>query len=482
MSRRKGKPEDTPVDATDESVDDAANDDAPTAGAEHDDAVNDESVTDETATDDDAADETATDGEATDETATDAGAASAAPARRRSRRIRGSAASTTQLQSANRSIWSRLYHGETTIDFVGRRRLWFTISLVAVLISIVSFATRGLNLGIDFEGGVVWETPAGDASVADARDAVDQFGLANATITELDGDEGREIRVEAEPLDAAESDQVSAALAELTGSSIDDVVLNEVGPTWGEEISEKAIRALVVFMVLVTIYISFRFELKMALATLAALIHDVIITVGVYSLSQLEVTPATVIAVLTILGYSIYDGIVVFDKVDENTRLVSSTGGLSYGGMINVSLNQALMRSLNTTVTALLPVGSLLVVGSWILGAQVLEEFAVALLIGLFSGAYSSIFIASPMLAVLKEREPRYRDIKRRIDERGGDKAAVAATITTGRPPSARATAAATSAGAGTSTGRAESGGESVVAPSGRVIPPRPRKKTRGRR
>jgi preprotein translocase subunit SecF len=255
------------------------------------------------------------------------------------------------------------------------------------------------------------------------------------------------------------------------------VNLTEVGPSWGEEISEKAIRALVVFMVLVTIYISFRFELKMAIATLVALVHDVIITLGVYSVTQLEVTPATVIAVLTILGYSIYDGIVVFDKVDENTRLVSSTGGLSYGGMVNVSLNQALMRSLNTTITALLPVGSLLVVGSWFLGASVLEEFAIALLIGLFSGAYSSLFIASPLLAILKERETRYRDIKRRIDARGGDAEVVAATVATGRPPSLRS---AVPVGAGAKAGGNAGGAPGgTVGASGRVIPPRPRKKSK---
>jgi preprotein translocase subunit SecF len=421
---------------------------------------------------------------------------------------------TTPTAVPKRSIWQRLYHGETHIDFVGRRRLWFTLSAVAIAISLVSFVTRGLNLGIDFEGGVVWEVPAGDATVGDARDAVDDFGLAGATIQELESDDGTRIRVEAEPLDAEGTDGVSRALADLTGSSIDDVVLTEVGPSWGEEISEKAIRALVVFLVLVSVYITFRFELKMAIPTLAALIHDVVITVGVYSLTQLEVTPATVIAVLTILGYSIYDGIVVFDKVDENTRLVSSTGGLSYGGMVNVSLNQALMRSLNTTVTALLPVGSLLFVGSWLLGAAVLEEFALALLVGLFSGAYSSIFIASPMLAWLKEREPRYRDIKRRIDARGGDADVVAATVDTGRPPSVRAVAAASAArarstgragarsgggdgGAGESDGSGEPGGAAAVgttdaargetpgatvSPSGRVIPPRPRKKSKGRR
>jgi preprotein translocase subunit SecF len=377
--------------------------------------------------------------------------------------------------AVKRTVWSRLYHGETNVDFVGRRRIWFTLSLVAVLVSLVSFGVRGLNLGIDFEGGVVWQVPAGDASVADARDTLDDFGLAAATIQSLDSDEGTELRVQSEPLAAEQSDEVTATLAEITGSTFDDVTLTEVGPSWGEEISEKALRALVVFMVLVSIYIWLRFELKMAAGTLMALIHDVIVTVGVYSVTQLEVTPATVIAVLTILGYSIYDGIVVFDKVDENTRLVSSTGGLSYGGMINVSLNQALMRSLNTTITALLPVGALLVVGSWIMGAAVLEEFAVALLIGLFSGAYSSIFIASPVLAWLKEREPRYRDIKRRIDARGGDSVAVATTVATGRPPSARVVAATAAAGE-------KKGASAPVSPSGRAIPPRPRKKTKGHR
>jgi preprotein translocase subunit SecF len=373
-------------------------------------------------------------------------------------------------QVASRSIFTRLYHGETNIDFVGRRRLWFTISLVAVLISLGSLVTRGLNLGIDFEGGVVWEVPAGDASVGETRDAVDQFGLAGATITELESEEGRVIRVEAEPVGAERTDEVTNALADLTGSTFDDVTLNEVGASWGTEITEKAVRALVVFLVLVTIYIALRFELKMAIPTLVALIHDVLITVGVYSITGLEVTPATVIAVLTILGYSIYDGIVVFDKVDENTRLVSSTGGLSYGGMVNVSLNQALMRSLNTTITALLPVLSLLVVGSWLLGAAVLEEFALALLIGLFSGAYSSIFIASPLLAWLKEREPRYRDIKRRIDARGGDADAVAAAVSTGRPATRAAVAATGGSGA-------EPGDR--PASTGPVIPPRPRKKTK---
>jgi preprotein translocase subunit SecF len=380
-------------------------------------------------------------------------------------------------KAKRRSIWTRLYHGETNFDFVGRRKVWFILSLVAVLIGLGSLVTRGLNLGIDFEGGVVWEVPAGDASVADARNAIDQFGLGSATIQELQSDEGVELRIEAEPVSANTSDQVTDALAKATGSSADDVSLTSVGPSWGREISDKAIRALIVFLVLVTIYIALRFELKMAIPTLVALIHDVLITIGVYAVTQLEVTPATVIAVLTILGYSIYDGIVVFDKVDENTRLVSSTGGLSYGGMVNVSLNQALMRSLNTTITALLPVASLLVVGSWILGAVVLQEFAIALLIGLFSGAYSSLFIASPLLAWLKEREPRYRDIKRRVDARGGEAEVVAAAVVAGATAvgSAPARAPATSGAAA----RSSAEDTRVVTPGGRAIPPRPRKKTK---
>jgi preprotein translocase subunit SecF len=325
----------------------------------------------------------------------------------------------------------------------------------------------------------VWEVPAGDASVADVRSAVAPFGLGDATIQELSSDDGPRIRVESDALSERTSDRVTKALADVTGTQSSNVDRDEVGPSWGKEISRKAVRALIVFLILVTIYIAFRFEVKMALPTLVALVHDVIITVGVYSITGLEVTPATVIAVLTILGYSIYDGIVVFDKVDENTRLVSSTGGLSYGGMVNVSLNQALMRSLNTTMTALLPVMSLLVVGSWMLGATVLEEFALALLIGLFAGAYSSIFIASPLLAVLKEREPRYRDLRKRIDARGGDAEVVAATIA--HRPGATTVPRPAGKGTGTTTTATAKPGATVAA-SGRTIPPRPRKKTKGRR
>jgi preprotein translocase subunit SecF len=196
--------------------------------------------------------------------------------------------------------------------------------------------------------------------------------------------------------------------------------VSDVGPSWGKEITAKAQRALIVFLVLISAYIWFRFEFKMAAATMAALVHDILITVGVYSIFGLEVTPPTVIAVLTILGYSIYDGIVVFDKVDENTKVMAASGKMTYTDMVNVSLNQVLMRTLNTSLTALLPILSLLVIGSFVLGATTLQEFAIALLVGLGAGAYSSIFIASPLLAILKEREPRFTAVRERLARGGG--------------------------------------------------------------
>jgi preprotein translocase subunit SecF len=365
---------------------------------------------------------------------------------------------------------SRLYNGQTRVRFVPRWRLWFAISALVILAGVVSLLTRALNLGIDFEGGVVWEVPAGEASVEDARELMADEGVAEAKVQTLTADDETRLRIQAEELPEAERDRIAEALAGLTGVPVEDVSQSFVGASWGDEITDKAVRALVFFLIAITAYVTFRFEFKMALATLAALLHDIFVTVGVYSITGFEVTPATVIAILTILGYSIYDGIVVFDKVDENTRLVSSTTRMTYSDMVDLSLNQALMRSLNTSITALLPIGSLLVVGAGIMGATTLQEFALALLIGLASGAYSSIFIASPMLALLKEREPRYRDVRRRIDARTASGGPVESppvdddVVGAGVGPGARPGAPVAS--------------RPMAAPSG-AIPPRPRKKKR---
>ena len=315
-----------------------------------------------------------------------------------------------------RGRWSRLYHGETNIDFIGRTKLWFTISALFLLLGFGSLLFKGLNLGIDFKGGAVYEVPSETLTVNQARDALGPLGISDPKVQELTSASLRKIRVQTPTLDPDKAQKVQQTLADAAHVTVNQVNRDEVGPSWGNEISNKARNALIVFLLVITLYISLRFEFKMAVPTLIALVHDVLMTIGVYSISGLEVTPATVVALLTILGYSIYDGIVVFDKVHENTRLVSATNRISYGDMVNLSLNQTLMRSLNTSITALIPITSLLVIGSLILGATTLEEFGLALLIGLASGAYSSIFVASPLLVIYKEREPRYRDIRRRME------------------------------------------------------------------
>ncbi|CAN5503829.1 hypothetical protein BH10ACT1_BH10ACT1_36940 [soil metagenome] len=212
---------------------------------------------------------------------------------------------------------------------------------------------------------------------------------------------------------------VTTELSKLTGTPESQVTVDTVGPSWGKQISDKARSALIVFMIAITIFITIRFELKMAIATVVALFHDLLIVVGLYAVFRFPITPATVVALLTMLGFSIYDGIVVFDRVNENTKLLNAKSKMTYTEMANMSLNQVLMRSLNTSITSLLPILSVLIVGAFVLGASTLEEFGLALFLGLLSGAYSSIFIATPLLAMLKEREPQYRDLRAQIAERG---------------------------------------------------------------
>ncbi len=312
-------------------------------------------------------------------------------------------------------LFSRLYRGETTFDFVSRIRRWFLISGLVIVAGLISLGTQGLNLGIEFEGGNSWEVLS-DVPVSVARDALNAIGLPDAQVQTLRGSSGDRLRVQAEARTKFDETKVTKALAKLSEKPENQVSFTEVGPSWGDEVTRKAARALAIFLVVITFYIAWRFEWKMALATLAALFHDIFVTVGVYSLAGFPVTPATVIAVLTILGYSIYDGIVVFDKVDENAKNLIVGGGVTYSGMVNNSLNQVLMRTLNTSITALLPILSLLVIGSLVLGATTLQEFALALLIGLGASAYSSIFIASPILALLKEREPRNISIREKAE------------------------------------------------------------------
>lgn len=315
------------------------------------------------------------------------------------------------------SIWHKLYNGETDIDFIGRWKLWFKLSGIVLLIGTVSLLTRGLNLGIEFEGGISWQVKAGNVSVSEMRAALEGAGL-DPTVQTLGTGGGERLRIKAELPEGVDAKTIVDVIAKEAGVKADDVAQQDVSKSWGKNITKKAERALAVFLILVTLFIAFRFEWKMAAATLVALVHDVLFTVGVYSVFRFEVTPATVIAILTILGYSIYDGIVVFDRVDENAKALAVSGSSTYSTMVNDSMNQVLMRTLNTSITALLPILSLLVLGSFVLGATTLQEFALALFIGLASGAYSSIFIASPSLALLKEREEKWANVRQRLGQR----------------------------------------------------------------
>ncbi|HEX6596624.1 MAG TPA: protein translocase subunit SecF, partial [Acidimicrobiales bacterium] len=317
-----------------------------------------------------------------------------------------------------RSIWYRLYNGETNYDFVGGRKKWFALSAIVVLAGVLSLVFQGLNYGIDFKGGTSWEVRAPGVSVAEARDALEGVGLDDARI-QIQGEDT--LRVSAGVQEAENQERITARIAELANvSDPNQVSVNDVGPSWGKAVTEKARTALIVFFVLIMAYISLRFEWKMAVAALSAVVHDIFVTVGVYSISRFEVTPATVVAFLTILGYSLYDTIVVFDKVEENAKGLSAQRRMTYSDTVNLSMNQVLMRSLNTSLVAILPILSVLVVGAGILGAATLKDFGLALLVGLLTGAYSSIYIASPILAMLKEREPRYASIRQRLEQRGG--------------------------------------------------------------
>jgi preprotein translocase subunit SecF len=315
------------------------------------------------------------------------------------------------VPGVKRSAWGRLVESQTAIDFVGRRWVGITISLILILLTVISLWTRGLNLGIDFEGGVSWDVPAENGFTAeDAEDVLADNDLSaeGARIQERSSDAGTFIKVQIGDQPAEVGEALRQEFADAAGVDVDTVNVNLVSSTWGEEITEKAIRALVIFLSLVALFIAFRFEWRMAIAAILAMVHDVVISVGIYSIFQFVVTPATVIAFLTILGYSLYDTVVVFDRIRENEARVGSKRPL-YADIVNVSMNQVLMRSLNTSFSAIIPVLSLLVIGAWIMGQSTLTEFAVALLIGMLTGAYSSILVAVPILFWLKQTDAGWK-------------------------------------------------------------------------
>ena len=310
----------------------------------------------------------------------------------------------------------KLYRGEQEVDFP---RLWrpaLVASLAALLVSVASFGLRGLDFGIEFSGGTAWEVPAPGVSVADARDGLRDTGAAAAKI-QIVGTDTVRVRSDIEGPEAV--NEVRQALMALTGAEFNEVSVTTVGPSWGAEITRKAAWALGWFFVIVAAYIAVRLEWKMAVGALVAVIHDIVISIGFYSVFQFEITPATVIAFLTIMGYSLYDTIVVYDKVREVVGRTAATGRYTYTEMMNLALNRVLMRSVNTSITSVLPVASMLVIGSFVLGALTLQEFAVALLVGIIVGTYSSLFVAASLVAWMKERwEPNQAELARKVESR----------------------------------------------------------------
>jgi preprotein translocase subunit SecF len=329
-----------------------------------------------------------------------------------------SAAAHLDSSTAPHGLWFKLYNGLTNYEFISRWKRWFTMSAAVIAIGLLTLGLRGLNLGIDFTGGTVWQVPANTASVADARDVLRPLGFAESKIQTLESGGQRYLRVQGEDTTPEQQAKITAALAKLNETKTSEVSVSKVGASWGKDVTNKALKALVVFFLAIVAYISLRFELKMAIAAVAAVVHDILVTVGIYAVSGLPVSPATVIAFLTILGYSLYDTVVVFDKVDENVAALGPAGRTRYSDIVNLSMNQMLMRSINTSLVAILPILSLLVIGAGIMGARALADFGFALFIGLLTGAYSSIFIASPLLAMLKEREPQWKAISDKISEK----------------------------------------------------------------
>ncbi|HJY99774.1 MAG TPA: protein translocase subunit SecF, partial [Streptosporangiaceae bacterium] len=314
-------------------------------------------------------------------------------------------------------LGGRLYRGEISYDFVGRKRRWYAISGAILLISVVALFARGLDFSVDFKGGAVFQFSAPSVSQTQVEATVSHAGVNGAVVQQLTGKLGnRSWQVQTNALTSQETFTVANALTNQLGAK--DMSTSFVGASWGGQITTKAIQALIAFLIVIVLYLSIAFEWKMAVAAFVALIHDLVIATGVYALTGFQVSPATVIGLLTILGYSLYDTVVVFDKVRENTAGLLGGAKSTYSEAANLALNQTLVRSINTSIIALLPVAAILFVGGGLLGAGELKDLSLVLLVGMLSGTYSSIFIATPVLCDLKEREPQYKALAKRVSVR----------------------------------------------------------------
>jgi len=333
------------------------------------------------------------------------------------------------------NIGHRLYTGEVSVDFVGRRKLWVAISGIILLAAVLGLGIRGLNLGIEFKGGDIYTVTKPGLSISQAQKVANEItGDSSALVQSSSSSKGEQITIQ---INTDEKVPTATPVNQLS-SKLDipktQISTQSIGASWGQDISKKALYGLIAFMVLVTLYLAFAFEWRLAVGALVALVHDLLITIGVYALLGFTVTSGTVIGFLTVLGYSLYDTVVVFDGLKDATKSLGSQSRMNYSDAANRSLNGTLVRSINTTVLALLPVAALLFIGGGLLGAGTLNDISLALFVGLSAGAYSSICVATPLVAWLKEKQPENIALAKKVAlRRAADAKAEAAGLTVAR-------------------------------------------------
>jgi preprotein translocase subunit SecF len=327
---------------------------------------------------------------------------------------------------AKSGLAARLYRGEADLNIVGKRKLWFGVAGVLVLIAVLSFVLSGFKLGIEFAGGNSFQVPASVGTLEQAETKVDAAlaakggGAEVVTAQKVGSTSGEYYELRTGQLTAEQANQVKTEMAQSFGINADQISGSQVSEAWGSQVTSRALLGLLIFVAVVAIYLILRFEWRMAVAAIASLFTNLVLTAGIYSLVGFEVTPSTIIGFLTILGFALYDVVVVFDKVQENTRGITANNNQTYGEAANLALNQSLMRSLNTSVVALLPVGGLLFIGAGLLGAGTLKDLGLVLFVGMAVAFLTSILLATPLLVLLKNQDPRISAHNKRVLARRG--------------------------------------------------------------
>ncbi|MEG3633658.1 protein translocase subunit SecF [Micromonospora palythoicola] len=320
---------------------------------------------------------------------------------------------------AETGLAARLYRGEAGLNIVGRRKMWFTVAAVLVLIALGSVIFRGFSLGIEFAGGNSFQVPTSVGTLEQVEQRAGEVltgqGGRVVTTQQVGGGGGEFYELRTTELDAEQAEAVRTELGQVFNIDPAEIASNRVSEAWGSQVTNRALLGLVIFLALVTVYLVLRFEWQMAVGAIFALVMNLVLTAGLYSIVGFEVTPSTIIGFLTILGFALYDVVVVFDKVQENTRGITANNNQTYGEAANLAVNQSLMRSINTSVVALLPVGGILFIGAGLLGAGTLKDLGLVLFVGMAMAFLTSITLATPLLVVLKNRDPRIQAHNKRV-------------------------------------------------------------------